>query len=278
MPLNQLINSVKRTPVSVIIPCYNCIDTVERAVASVAAQTYLPEEVILVDDGSTDFTIEKLFELKNFYGKKWINVIRLKHNYGQAFARNLGWDAASEAYLSFLDADDSWHPRKIEIQLDWMISHPDVVMTAHRSIRTGTDNIPDFLLTDKFRTFQIKPFYLLLSNRFLTRTVMLYRNLPYRFNTVKRYSEDYLLWLEIVLNGYNSWYLDLPMAYSYKAPFGESGLTGNLLKMETGELDTYIRLHHKNLISGFSTCCLMGYSLLKYLRRLLISRGLGFEK
>jgi len=271
MLLNQLINSVKNISVSVIIPCYNCVDTIERAVASVAAQTYLPDEVILVDDGSTDFTAEKLFELKNFYGKKWINVIRLEHNYGQSFARNVGWDAASEKYLSFLDADDAWHPRKLEIQFSWMIRHPKVSMTGHPFLQINNDDTPDFVLTDKFRNFQVKPFYLLVSNRFSTPTVMLYRRLPYRFNAVKRYSEDYLLWLEIVLNGYSSWYLDLPMAYLYKATFGESGLSGNLLKMEKGELDTYRRLHHKGLISGFSTSCLMTFSLLKYLRRLLIS-------
>ena len=62
-------------PVSVIIPCYNCKDTVERAVKSVFDQTLQPREVILVDDASSDGTLDYLMVLRDQYGSSWLKVI-----------------------------------------------------------------------------------------------------------------------------------------------------------------------------------------------------------
>ncbi|MDM8549576.1 glycosyltransferase family 2 protein [Desulfobacterales bacterium HSG2] len=262
---------MKTVPISVIIPCYNCADTIERAVNSVVSQTCRPAELVLTDDASNDSTLSKILELKERLGKEWIKVIALKHNSGPAAARNAAWDAADEKYLAFLDADDSWHPRKIEIQYSWMKRHPEVVLTGHRCIQADNKAPDPRLPAMNWRFFQVRPVRLLISNKMLTRSVMLLRNLPYRFNINKRHAEDYLLWLEIVLNGYAAWYLDLPLGYSYKSPFGEGGLTGDLWKMEKGELDTFRRLYRKGLLSAFSTCCMTFFSLMKYMRRLLIT-------
>lgn len=263
-------------PVSVIIPCYECTNTIERALVSVASQSYRPAELIIVDDASNDFTLQKLFELKKRYGEEWIKVIPLERNYGPAVARNVGWEAATKKYLAFLDADDAWHPRKIEIQYAWMTSHPEVVLTGHRCLIIGS-KVADPRLPQNWSAFRVRPFHLLISNKFLTRSVMLLKELPYRFNKDKRYSEDYLLWLEIVLNGNIAWYLDLPMGYSYKAPFGEGGLSGSLLNIEKGELDTYRRLYRQGLLSGFLMPCLTIFSLAKHLRRLAIRLLLSFS-
>lgn len=260
---------VKTAPVSVIIPCYECANTIERAVASVVSQSYRPAELIMVDDASNDYTLQKLFELKKRCGGEWIKVIPLERNSGPAVARNVGWETATEKYLAFLDADDAWHPRKIEIQYTWMTRHPDVVLTGHRCLLIN-NKVADSRLAENWRTFRVKPLRLLISNQFPTRSVMLLRELPYRFNTNKRCSEDYLLWLEVVLNGHIAWHLDLAMGYFYKAPFGEGGLTESLLNMEKGELDTYWTLYRQGLLSYFSTLCLTIFSLVKHLRRLVI--------
>jgi glycosyltransferase involved in cell wall biosynthesis len=272
------VRTVKTVPVSVIIPCWQCADVVERAVASVASQRWKPAEVILADDASKDGTLLKLHDLQNRYGENWIKIIALKRNAGPAAARNAAWDAAKEKYIAFLDADDAWHPCKIEIQYAWMESHPNVVLTGHGFIRKSPlartefgKQSPDLKFTENYEVVKITPFRLLFSNRFFTRSVMLHRNLPFRFHPDKRRSEDYLLWLEIVLNGHSAWYIDAPMAYEYKAPFGEGGLTRNLSAMEAQELDTYRRLYRKGLLSAFSTCCLMMFSLVKYVRRAIIN-------
>jgi len=113
-------------PVSVVIPCYRCGATIKRAVDSVAAQTLRPAEVILIEDGSGDNTLEQLYRVQGEHPKDWIKIIALEKNSGPSFARNTGWDAATQPYIAFLDADDSWHPQKTEIQYQWMAAHPKV--------------------------------------------------------------------------------------------------------------------------------------------------------
>jgi glycosyltransferase involved in cell wall biosynthesis len=97
--------------VSVIIPAYNGGQRVERAIASVLNQTLPVHEVIVVDDGSTDDTVEVVSR----FGAP-VRVVS-KTNGGPASARNLGASLACGEWLAMLDADDWWFPRKNEIQL-----------------------------------------------------------------------------------------------------------------------------------------------------------------
>jgi len=103
-----------QAPVSVIIPCYRCADTIGRAVESMIWQTLPPKEILLVEDYSQDEgkTLASLYDLqRKFQDKITIKVIPLLKNGGPGGARNTGWDEAQQPYLAFLDADDSWHPR-----------------------------------------------------------------------------------------------------------------------------------------------------------------------
>jgi glycosyltransferase involved in cell wall biosynthesis len=96
--------------ISVIIPAWNRAREVCRAIDSALAQTLPPLEVIVVDDGSTDETPEVLAR----YGDR-IRVLR-QDNQGVAAARNAGIAAARGDLLAFLDSDDVWLPRKLELQ------------------------------------------------------------------------------------------------------------------------------------------------------------------
>ena len=109
--------------VSVIIPSYNSARFLADAVISVFAQTYSPLECIVIDDGSTDNTGQILQQL----------VIRYPHlktatkrNGGPSSARNLGMRLSSGHLVSFLDADDVLLPGKIERQINFLETHPDV--------------------------------------------------------------------------------------------------------------------------------------------------------
>lgn len=107
--------------VSVIIPTYNRIATIARAVDSVLGQTYRDIELIIADDGSSDGTCESLAT----YGDK-VRIVK-QPNSGPSAARNLGARAARGEILSFLDSDDSWLPDKIERQVEVLEkSGPDV--------------------------------------------------------------------------------------------------------------------------------------------------------
>ena len=99
--------------VSVIIPTYNRSNMVKRAIQSVLDQTYNNYEIIVVDDGSDDNTS---FVINMFETEK-LKYIKLPHNKGGAFDRNIGIENAHGKYIAFLDSDDEWLPSKIEKQI-----------------------------------------------------------------------------------------------------------------------------------------------------------------
>lgn len=97
--------------VSVVIPAYNASRFVRGAVDSVLAQTWSDLELIVVDDGSRDDTVDVL----RTYGSR-LRVLQ-QANSGPAQARNQGWQQASGEYVAFLDADDRWEPGKLQAQV-----------------------------------------------------------------------------------------------------------------------------------------------------------------
>jgi glycosyltransferase involved in cell wall biosynthesis len=258
-------------PVSVIIPCYNSGDTIVRAVDSVLSQSSRPSELILVDDASDDegHTLACLYALqKNAQAViPSVEVVSLLSNGGPAYARNAGWDRASCDYIAFLDADDIWHPDKLRLQGDWMMRHPEVAMSGHRSqVFVDNQDLPVF--RNEIRAMLVTRRKILLRNCFSTRTIMIRRDMPLRFEPEIRRSEDYDLWLRVVLGGAQAWRLELPLAYSFKADYGAGGLSAALWKMEKAELDTYLRLYHAGEYSLIVLLGLDGWSLIRFLRRL----------
>ncbi len=106
--------------VSVVIPTYNYARFLPQAIDSALVQTHPPLEVIVVDDGSTDETPRVLAG----YGDR-IRVIR-QANGGAGAARNTGIAAARGEYIAFLDADDVWLPRKLELQMARFEADPEL--------------------------------------------------------------------------------------------------------------------------------------------------------
>lgn len=258
--------------VSVIIPCYRCGETIGRAVASVFGQTLRPAEVILIDDCSGDGTLHELNRLRDLYPARWLRVLSLKHNAGPGAARNAGWNEATQAYIAFLDSDDTWHTQKIEIQYGWMCVHPNAALTGHAwNQRDGLNRSSDELISQQetARFTPVSKGKLLLSNCFSTPSVMLRRTVPVRFDEGKRHSEDYLLWLEIVCGGFAAYRCDLALAYLYKAPYGQGGLSAQLWKMECGQLDTYRTIFKKGHINVLSYVILYCWSWIRFIRRLV---------
>lgn len=98
--------------VSVVIPSFNAGLFLYRAIKSVLDQTVRVAEILVVDDASTDGSIEKALA---YFPQ--ITVLRLAHNSGVSRARNLGVEKARGEWVAFLDADDSWLPGKIEAQM-----------------------------------------------------------------------------------------------------------------------------------------------------------------
>src|ERR1035438_9429294 len=101
--------------VSAIIPTYNYARYMADCVGSVLGQSYPNIELIVVDDGGTDDTRQRL--------GPYIDRIRYiyQDNQGVGAARNTGIAAARGEYIALLDADDIWHPRKIELQMKFVL-------------------------------------------------------------------------------------------------------------------------------------------------------------
>lgn len=99
--------------VSVVIPMYNRASTIGESVASVLRQTYTDFEVIVVDDGSTDESVQVVESIDD----PRMRLVRADRNRGAAGARNLGSVAATGTWVAFQDSDDEWLPRKLERQL-----------------------------------------------------------------------------------------------------------------------------------------------------------------
>jgi glycosyltransferase involved in cell wall biosynthesis len=259
-----------QVPISVVIPCYQHVRVLGRAIASVINQTVLPLEIIVVVDGPSDeikyFLNSQSLEVQNF-----LETIYLTKNVGAGEARNIGWDRAKGDFIAFLDADDAWHPNKLEIQYEFMQANPDILITGHRHrIENHDPNWSSYALQlpEVKKVFSL--LRLLIVNPIITPSVMISKKCRQRFCSNFRFMEDYQLWLAIVANGGNLVRLNSELACIFKPAFGSSGLSSHLWQMEKGELRTYCSIAKENVLVALLLPGLLIYSLIKFLRRLVI--------
>jgi glycosyltransferase involved in cell wall biosynthesis len=239
--------------ISVVIPCYNSEHTIVRALRSVEQQTLQPSEVIVVDDASNDNTVATI----NQYAAQStlnIRVIEQSSNGGPSVARNAGWNTATGDFIAFLDADDIWHPQKLELQSDVMTSNPTCAMSFHDHVFTSSEHFAtqaQSLVTSRatLRNYLIR-------NQSATPTVMLRNTIPQRFTDTKRYAEDYLLWMTIIAK------------HGSNPGYGGSGQSGRLWKMERSELSGFVSLWRSRALSLPTLVAVSSWSIAKYLLRL----------
>jgi len=133
LQVSKIEKKQKKPLISVIIPTYNRGWIIKEAIDSVLSQDYRDFELIIVDDGSTDNTLEIL----NAYQDD-ITVLR-QNNHGVSAARNWGITAASGRFIAFLDSDDLWLPQKLFRQVEFFNKNPDaqICQTEETWIRKG---------------------------------------------------------------------------------------------------------------------------------------------
>ena len=195
------------TPVvSAVIPTHNRAQFVGEAVDSVLAQSRPVNEIIVVDDGSTDDTVERL--------KRYGPAIRCvsQQNRGPSAARNRGIKEAHGDFVAFLDSDDLWVPRTIELQLDFFARHPDTEFVFGNMVNfsQGTEKetpeirhsvVEDYLLANPAGLENF--FELLIEQNFVaTPTVMARRaslNKVGDFDETRSIAEDFDYWLRAAI-------------------------------------------------------------------------------
>lgn len=212
--------------ISVIVPVYNSASTVENTVLSLLSQSGAEIEVIAVDDGSSDNSVDVLMKYRDR-----IKIIR-KDNGGPATARNIGLDNADGDFVLFVDADDTLKDGSIEkivqkqrqydaeaVRFEYVIRHPDgkAVKPLHYF------NKEEFITNDEFKE-KIYPYYIDGIQMNTTCMTLFKRSLfdGLRFRTDMRTAEDAVLSMMIYSRAKNI--LTLPDEY-YIYNAGENSLT-----------------------------------------------------
>ena len=251
--------------ISVVIPCFNSVTTIERALRSVEHQTTKPHEVLVVDDASSDNTVS-VIEQYALTSSLNIRVIKQGVNGGPSVARNAAWNVATSEFIAFLDADDQWHPQKLELQLGAMLANPTCAMSFHDHLFGSSEQFETLPFTPTTSQATLRNY--LVRNRSATPTVMLRTALIERFSSTKRYAEDYLLWMTIIAQHGSALHIHATLAHCSNPGYGGSGQSGKMWKMERSELSGFVSLWRSGALSLPTLVAVSIWSITKYLLRL----------
>ena len=175
--------------ISVIIPTYNRYKFLKRALSSVCRQSYSAKEIIVVDDGSTDYTPQIQEEFPNI---KYI----YQKNGGVSSARNLGIKHSSNEWIAFLDSDDEWDEEKLEKQVAFHINNPQILMSYTDEL--WIRDAKEVKIPKKFRKFGGEIFEECLSHCIIApSSVLIHESILEDFDESLEVCEDYDLWLRI---------------------------------------------------------------------------------
>jgi glycosyltransferase involved in cell wall biosynthesis len=256
--------------ISVVIPVYNAEKTINICFKSVydnLKDSGYSFEIILVNDGSIDNSLKLLEEIKTEH-EPFVNILN-QENAGVASARNAGLKIAKGVYVTFCDSDDKWLPDKTQIQMTYLLTHTDVDMVAGIF---GIDKIDKIKRMKEENLITIKE--QVFKNYFSPPTVLFKRSILDiigLFNSNMRHAEEGLFFNNMVYHG-RCILLNQKVTESItdKKRWGESGLSGNLSKMEQGELFNIYQAYKNKYISLFLYLCAVCFSTIKFFRRVFI--------
>lgn len=188
--------------VSVVIPAHNASATLARALRSVAAQTYRPIEVIVVDDGSVDGTSDIARQFRGLDTR----VFRSERPGGASAARNKGIELARGEFVAFLDADDEWLPEKTAAQIEvldtndppvFVSCEPTVISYARREV-VELHHRPDRADGPEGWKTLLRMACVATPSVVVRRTTLAASS---GFNTELKVAEDQDLWIRLALTG-----------------------------------------------------------------------------
>jgi teichuronic acid biosynthesis glycosyltransferase TuaG len=255
-----------RSGFSVIIPVYNGEAFIARAIESCLQQTVLPDEIIVIDDASNDKTGAIIHSLNS----DLIRYERNTENRGPSFSRNCGMQLASSAWIMFLDADDIFHPQKIEIIRYCIKENKNIKAIGHSFDIINTSTVPINKHWQQSLPIlkNIPVNEVLIKNPVVTPALTVSSKNGILFNEQMAYAEDHDFILRTA-EQFGIWHLDMSLCSLQRRPLTPGGLSHNKWKMRKGEMKMYIdycNRHNKYLAMPF----LLLFSLLKHTRNFFI--------
>jgi len=228
---------------SVIIPYYKKKAYFIRCLDSLYYQEFKNFEIIVIDDASCDDVscIIDVYKQKFSFLNIPFSFITLSENYGPSYARNVGIKESIGAYLAFLDADDFWHKQKLIILNKYIDEFkPNLIASESSTSIKGTDNIYTFSDFAIVKYFRFKIFF---KNIATTPSIIIKNGINYYFDESMRYSEDYDLWLRIILSYKNIYIIEGPqLTFLGRSVLSIGGASSSKFKMRMGELYTHSKL------------------------------------
>ena len=233
---------MKEDLISIIIPVYNSEKYIQETIETIKNQTYKNWEAIFIDDNSTDKSASIIKKSLQYN----IKLIELKENSGPSIARNKGIEIAKGKYIVFLDADDLWENRKLELQHKFMKDNNyDFTYTSYKYIHKNGQ------IGKKVKVKKVMDYKnALKSIRILTTTSML------RVDTIGKQtimminlksSEDVATWWKILKKGYIAYGMEESLAFYRKS---DKSRSSDKLKSAKGRWYLYRKVENFSIIKS----------------------------
>ena len=216
--------------VGVIIPTFERPHETNRAVESVINQSFKVQQIVVIDDGSSDsnfFILKSLLEDKD----KRVQLIRIEPSRHPGIAREVGLNKIKTDWVAFLDSDDFWHPQKIEIQIRLAAQHNTEAICCNADI---VNQVSGDCYPSNYKPGFISRRKLMKKNIIINSSVLVSRKILEKSGGIEsRYSmrgaEDYVTWLRI--SDYSKWFMCEKSLVTYQ------DLSKNSVRMSKSSLE-----------------------------------------
>lgn len=218
--------------ISIIMAAYNAENTIGQAITSVIQQTYTDFELIIINDCSTDRTVDVINEFIKKDAR--IRLINNSKNMGVSYTRKHGLDEAKGSWIAILDSDDLWLPEKLAKQVEFQKkTNADLLYTG-----SGFMNVDGKQINWKLNVPEVITYRQLLKQNILSNSSALVRKDLYEkyYAVGDDMHEDFAIWLQILRNGIKAYGINEPLLI-YR--LDDKSKSGNKLKAAMMNWNTY---------------------------------------
>lgn len=229
--------------ISIITPCYNSNKFISETIQSILNQTYLNFELIIIDDNSTDNTVEIV---KSFTSKdSRVKLIQLELNSGAAVARNIGLENSKGRFIAFCDCDDIWFENKLEYQICFMLEKSiPISFTSYQLINDKGESMNKVInAIDKITYSEyLKNTIIGMSTSIIDTSLVK----EFRFENI-RTRQDTMLWITLLKRGHMAYGIkEVLVKYTVRS----NSISANKFKAASKVWDLYYNMEKMGLFKS----------------------------